>query len=107
LEDPISKVPQDGRDVRAYSNNSCSCSTFAVPCGNFRWAVLWQINTLRQRVKDEILERRSNIWKIPYNCLADFPHLDETELRNITCGAYQLKLSIKEKEQRLVASESG
>ena len=36
----IFKVPQDGRDVRAYANNSCSCSTFAVPCGNFRWAVL-------------------------------------------------------------------
>ena len=53
----------------------------------------WQINILRQRVKDENLERRSNIWKIPYNCLADFPHLDETELRNITCGVYQLKLS--------------
>jgi hypothetical protein len=27
------------------------------------------------------------------NCLADFPHLDETELRNITCGVYQLKLN--------------
>jgi uncharacterized protein YdaL len=29
----------------------------------------------------------------PDNCLADFPHLDETELRNNTCGIYQLKLS--------------
>jgi hypothetical protein len=38
-------------------------------------------------------EKRSIIWKSPGNCLADFPHLDETELRNITCGVYQLKLS--------------
>jgi hypothetical protein len=52
-----------------------------------------QINTLRQRVEDENLERRSIIWKSPDNCLADFPHLDETELRKITCGVYQLKLS--------------
>jgi hypothetical protein len=43
-----------------------------------------QINTLRQRVEDENLERRSIICKRPDNCLADFPHLDETELRNIT-----------------------
>ena len=33
------------------------------------------------------------IYRSPDNCLADFPHLDETELRNITCGVYQLKLS--------------
>jgi hypothetical protein len=52
-----------------------------------------QINTLRQRVEDENLERRSIIWKNPDNCLADFRHLDETKLRNITCGVYQLKLS--------------
>jgi len=52
-----------------------------------------KINTLRQRVEDENLERRSIIWKSPDNCFADFPHLDETELRNITCGVYQLKLS--------------
>jgi hypothetical protein len=47
-----------------------------------------QINTLRQRVEDENLERRSIIWKTPDNCLADFPHLDETDLRSITCGVY-------------------
>jgi hypothetical protein len=41
-----------------------------------------------QRMEDENLERRFIIWKSP-----DFPHLDETELRNITCGVYQLKLS--------------
>jgi hypothetical protein len=44
-------------------------------------------------VEDENLERRFIIWKSPDNCLADFPYLDETELRNITCGVYQLKLS--------------
>ena len=44
-------------------------------------------------MEDENLERRSIIWKSPDNCLADFPHLDETELRKITCGVYQLKLS--------------
>jgi hypothetical protein len=45
-----------------------------------------QINTLRQRVEDENLERRSIIWKNPDNCLADFRHLDETKLRNINVG---------------------
>ena len=44
-------------------------------------------------MEDENLERRSIIWKSPDNCLADFPHLDEAELRNITCGVYQLKLN--------------
>ena len=51
-----------------------------------------QINTLRQRVEDENLERRSIIWKSLDNCLADFPHLDETALRNIACRVYQLKV---------------
>ena len=60
-----------------------------------------QINTLRQRVEDENLERRSIIWKSPDNCLADFPHLDETELRNITCGVYQLKLSFSYMQEYL------
>ena len=52
-----------------------------------------QINTLRQRVEDENLERRSIIWKSLDNWLTDFPHLDETELRNIACRVYQLKRS--------------
>ena len=39
-------------------------------------------------MEDENLDRRSIIWKSP-----DFPHLDETEQRNISCGVYQFKLS--------------
>ena len=40
------------------------------------------------------MERRKTIWKEPDNhTLDDFPLLDEEDLRNITCGVYQLKLS--------------
>ncbi|CAG2252289.1 unnamed protein product [Mytilus edulis] len=53
-----------------------------------------RVNTLKQRVEEENLERRKTIWKEPDNhTLDDFPVLDEEDLRNITCGVYQLKLS--------------
>ena len=53
-----------------------------------------RVNTLKQRVEEENLERRKTIWKEPDNhTLDDFPLLDEEDLRNITCGVYQLKLS--------------
>ena len=50
-----------------------------------------QINTLRQRVEDENLERCSIIWRIII--YLTFHNFDETELRNITCGVFQLRLS--------------
>ncbi|CAG2245126.1 unnamed protein product [Mytilus edulis] len=52
-----------------------------------------RVNTLKQRVEEENLERRKTIWKEPDNILDDFPLLDEEDLRNITCGVYQIKLS--------------
>ncbi|CAC5389445.1 unnamed protein product [Mytilus coruscus] len=51
------------------------------------------VNTLKQRVEEENFERRKTIWKEPDNNLDDFPRLDEEDLRNITCGVYQIKLS--------------
>ncbi|CAC5377200.1 unnamed protein product [Mytilus coruscus] len=51
------------------------------------------VNTLKQRVEEENFERRKTIWKEPDNNLDDFPRLDEEDLRNITCGVYQMKLS--------------
>ena len=50
-----------------------------------------QINTLRQRVEDENLERCSIIWRIII--YLTFHNFDEPELRNITCGVFQLRLS--------------
>ena len=49
------------------------------------------INTLRQRVEDENLKRCSIIWRIII--YLTFHNFDETELRNITCGVFQLRLS--------------
>ena len=63
-----------------------------------------QINTLWQRVEDENLERRSTIWKSFDNCLADFPHFDETELCNIACRVYQLKRSSSYMQEYLEAN---
>jgi hypothetical protein len=45
-----------------------------------------QINTLRQRVEDENLERCSIIWGIII--YLTFHNFDEPELRNITCGVF-------------------
>jgi hypothetical protein len=52
-----------------------------------------KINTLKQRVEDENFTRRTAIWKAPSEDLLDFPRLDEEELRNITCGVYQIRMS--------------
>ena len=51
-----------------------------------------QINTLKQRVEDENLQRRSVIWKSSEN---------ETELCNITCGVYKLNLSSSYMQEHL------
>ena len=40
------------------------------------------------------LQRKSAVWKSASKmALNSFPTLDEKELRNLTCGSYQLKLS--------------
>ena len=51
-----------------------------------------QINTLKQWVEDENLQRRSVIWKSSEN---------EIELCNITCGAYKLNLSSSYMQEHL------
>lgn len=52
-----------------------------------------RINTLKQRVEDENLGKRTAVWKEPSNNLEDFPRLSEEDLRNITCGVYQIRMS--------------
>ena len=52
-----------------------------------------KVNTLKQRVEDDNLGMRTAIWKEPSNNMDDFPRLTEDDLRNITCGVYQIKMS--------------
>ena len=51
-----------------------------------------QVNSLKQFVEDHNLYRRTAYW-MPVDDVQDFPRLDEEQLRDITCGCYQLKLS--------------
>lgn len=53
-----------------------------------------QVNHLKNRVESEHLHLRSAKWEvIDLNSVPDFPKLDLDQLRNLTCGTYQLKLS--------------
>lgn len=53
-----------------------------------------QVNALKTHVEDNTLDKRSANWKtITEGDLNDFPRLDEQQLRDLTCGTYQLKLS--------------
>lgn len=51
-----------------------------------------QINQLKEEVEERKLDTRSAIWKHPDE-LQDFPRLDEDQLRELTCGTYQVKLA--------------
>ncbi|XP_062600940.1 uncharacterized protein LOC134262562 [Saccostrea cucullata] len=51
-----------------------------------------QVNVLQQQVEEQHLDRRSGCWE-PVEDLRGFPYLDEEQLRNLTCGTYQLRLS--------------
>jgi hypothetical protein len=51
-----------------------------------------EINSFKSFVEENNLERKSAKWEITEH-IKDFPFLGEQELRNITCGVYQLKLS--------------
>ena len=51
-----------------------------------------EINSLKSFVEENNLERKSAKWEITED-IKDIPFLGEQELRNITCGVYQLKLS--------------
>ncbi|XP_061191748.1 uncharacterized protein LOC133199988 [Saccostrea echinata] len=53
-----------------------------------------QVNNLKQMVQENGLNRRSTQWQTVLECeIQNFPMLDEDQLRNLTCGTYQLKLS--------------
>ncbi|CAC5387643.1 unnamed protein product [Mytilus coruscus] len=51
-------------------------------------------NTLKEHVETENLLKKKLIWKVASECdFENFPRLDDQELRNITCGVYQMKLA--------------
>ena len=53
-----------------------------------------EINTLKTYVEEKELDKRSAKWKnVSEVELENFPALDEEQLRDLTCGTYQLKLS--------------
>ena len=51
-----------------------------------------RINTLQLEVEEKHLDRRSVKWRKPDKLLC-FPRLDEQQLRDLSCGSYQLKMS--------------
>ncbi|XP_062577231.1 uncharacterized protein LOC134239089 [Saccostrea cucullata] len=53
-----------------------------------------QVNNLKRMVQENGLNRRSTQWQTVLECeIQNFPMFDEDQLRNLTCGTYQLKLS--------------
>ena len=53
-----------------------------------------QVNSLKEYVEENGLDNRSAKWKdVSEVELAGFHELDEEQLRSLTCGTYQLKLS--------------
>ncbi|XP_060604358.1 uncharacterized protein LOC132757169 [Ruditapes philippinarum] len=51
-------------------------------------------NILKSYVEDNNLERRSALWKpVDDSSLQSFPRFNEEQLRSLTCGVYQLKMS--------------
>ena len=50
-----------------------------------------RINYLQTFVEENSLDKRSAHWEIASDSL-EFPDLSEQEIRNLTCGVYQLKL---------------
>lgn len=53
-----------------------------------------QINHLKEEVESNKLDSRQAVWRKPDQLDSlDFPRLDEEELRNLTCGSYQIKLA--------------
>ncbi|XP_056011994.1 uncharacterized protein LOC125671681 [Ostrea edulis] len=51
-----------------------------------------QVNSLQHHVEENKLDRRTVCWR-EVDDLTDFPCLDEEQLRLLTCGTYQLRLS--------------
>lgn len=53
-----------------------------------------QVNHLKEEVEARKLHSRVAMWRNPEDLDSlGFPHLDEDDIRNITCGVYQLKLA--------------
>jgi hypothetical protein len=60
---------------------------------SFYWCWRYQINALKTYVVENKLERRSAQWIPIDDSEVSFPQLMEEQLRSITFGVYQLKLS--------------
>jgi hypothetical protein len=53
-----------------------------------------QVNHLKEEVEANNMQSRVAMWRKPEDLDSlGFPRLDEDEIRNITCGVYQLKLA--------------
>ncbi|XP_061195021.1 uncharacterized protein LOC133203192 [Saccostrea echinata] len=53
-----------------------------------------KVNHLKAFIEEKGLQRKTAVWKPTSEVdLDSFPILDDEELRNLTCGTYQLKLS--------------
>lgn len=51
-----------------------------------------RVNTLKVFVEENSLDRRSVKWVSASDQPLEFPQLNEEDIRNLTCGVYQLKL---------------
>lgn len=61
-----------------------------------------QFNHLKTFVHENGLQRKTAVWKSALEVdLVSFPRLDDEELRNLTCGTYQLKLSSSYMQEHL------
>lgn len=61
-----------------------------------------QFNHLKTFVHENGLQRKTAVWKSASEVdLVSFPRLDDEELRNLTCGTYQLKLSSSYMQEHL------
>jgi hypothetical protein len=59
-----------------------------------------QVNHLMSHVNDNHLDRRTVCWT-DIEDVTDFPCLDEEQLRSLTCGSYQLRLSSSYMQEHL------
>lgn len=100
---PSSQVPYIGDFVRivcAVSNkymkpiNATKDSEEDILTANRMLDRVSKTNELQQLVEENHLERRSAKWASVDECqIRDFPQLDDTMLRLLTLGTYQLKMS--------------
>lgn len=66
-----------------------------------KW-ILNQVNHLKTYVDENGLQRKTAVWKSASEVdLDSYPRPDNEELRNLTCGTYQLKLSSSYMQEHL------